>query len=192
VLEPFLGVSEALSFEVGKAEKVGGFEIIVQRDGGLEIVNGGGKISAVELDAAEDVLGASVKRIHGDDGLGKLASFLEVAGAEPSDGSFDSDVRIGRSEFESLIQFASGFVETGFRDGNIGDLAEAESDGLLVVAFGFGEVTGGKRGFGGFEITLKENGGIVGGTSRYRAKHGKKDEEQGFRATTQRRKTRKK
>jgi hypothetical protein len=60
-----------------------------------------------------------------------------------------------------LIQFASGFVETGFRDGNIGDLAEAESDGLVVVAFGFGEVTGGKSGFGGFEITLKENGGIV-------------------------------
>jgi hypothetical protein len=123
--------------------------------------------------------------MHGDHGLGKLASFLEVAGAEPSDGGFDSNIRIGGSEFESLIQFASGFVETGFRDGNIGDLAEAESDGLVVPAFGFGEVTGSKRGFGGFEITLKQKGGIVGGTSCCRAKHGKKNEEQGFRATIQ-------
>jgi hypothetical protein len=168
VLKPLLGIREALGFQIGKTEKVGGFEVIVQRDGGLEIVNGGGKIPAIKFYAAEDVLGASATRMHGDDGLDKLASFLEVAGAEPSDGSFDSDIRIGGSEFESLIQFASGFVETGFRDGNIGDLAEAESDGLVVVAFGFGEVTGGKSGFGGFEITLKENGGIVGGMSCYR------------------------
>ena len=143
-------------------------------------MNGGGKIPAVELDAAEDVLGASVTRMYGDDGLGKLVSFLEVAGAEPSDCSFDSNIRIGGSEFESLIQFASGFVETGFRDGNIGDLAEAESDGLVVLVFGFGEVTGGKSGFGGFEITLKENGGIVRGTSCYRAKMEKKIRSKGF------------
>jgi hypothetical protein len=123
VLEPFLGVSEALSFEVGKAEKVRGFEIIVQREGGPEIVNGGGKITAVELDAAEDVLGASVTWILADDGLRKLAGFLNVTGAEPSDGSIDSDFGIGRGEFEGFVQFARGFVETGFGDGKIGNLA---------------------------------------------------------------------
>src|SRR5437899_977209 len=121
--------------------------------------------------------------MRGDDGLGKLASFLEVAGAEPSDGSFDSDIRIGGSEFESLIQFASGFVETGFRDGNIGNLAEAESDGLVIAAFGFGKVTGSKSGFSGFETALQEIGGIIGGASCCRADEDKKDEEQWFRAT---------
>ena len=170
VLKPLLGIREAFGFQIGKAEKIGGFEVFLDRDGGLEIVNGRGKISAVEFDAAQDVLGAGVTRMHGDDGLGKMASLLEVAGTEPGDGSFDSNTRIGGSEFESLIQFASGFVETGFRDGNIGDLAEAESDGLVVQAFRFDEVTGGKRGFGRFEIALKENGGIVGGTSSCRAK----------------------
>jgi hypothetical protein len=103
VLKPLLGIREALGFQVGKTEKVGGFEVIRDRDGGLEIVNGGGKIPAVELDAPQDVLGASVTRMHGDDGLGKLASFLEVPGTKPSDGSFDSNIRIGGSEFESLI-----------------------------------------------------------------------------------------
>jgi len=178
VLEQLLGIREALGFEIGKTEKVGGFEVIVQRDGCLESVNSGGKIPAVEFYAAEDILGASVTWMRGDDGLGRLASFLQVAGAEPSDGSFDSDIRIGGSEFESLIQFASGFVKTGFRDGNIGNLAEAESNGLVIVAFGFGKVTGSKSGFSGFEITLKENGGIVGGASGCRPKHGNKNEEQ--------------
>jgi len=174
VLKPLLGIREALGFQVGKTEKVGGFEVIVQRDGGLEIANGGGNIPAVKLDAAEDVLGAIVTRMHGDDGLGKLASFREVAGTKPGDGSFESDFRIGGSKFESLIKLASGFVETGFRNRNIGDLAEAEGDGLVVAAFGFREVAGSKCGFGGFEITLQESGGIVGGASCYGAQHEKK------------------
>ena len=152
MLKPLLGISEALGFQVGKAEKVGGFKVVVQRDGGLERVNGGGKVAAVELDAAEDVLGASVTRILGDDGLGKLAGFLDVAGAEPSDGSIDRDIRIGGSEFESLVQFASGFVETGFGDGKIGELAKTQRDGLIIASRGFGEVTGGEGGFGRFEI----------------------------------------
>jgi len=164
VLEPLLGVGEALCFQVGNAEKVGSFKVVVNGDGSLEFANGGGEIAAVEIDAAEDILAAGMTRILGDDGLGKLAGFLDVAGAEPSDGSIDSDFRIVGSEFESLIQFASGFVETGFGDGKIGDLAEAESDGLVVVAFGFGEVTGSESGFGGIEIVLEESGGVVGGT----------------------------
>jgi len=180
VLKPLLGISEALGFQVGKAEKVGGFKVVVQRDGGLERVNGGGKIAAVELDAAEDVLGASVTRILGDDGLGKLAGFLDVAGAEPSDGSIDSDIRIGGSEFESLVQFASGFVETGFGDGKIGDLAEAESDGFVEVALGLWQVTSGEGRLGGFETVLEENGGIVGGTSDCSEKRDESKEEYGF------------
>jgi len=175
VLKPLLGISEALGFQVGKAEKVGGFKVVVQRDGGLERVNGGGKIAAVELDAAEDVLGASVTRILGDDGLGKLAGFLDVAGAEPSDGSIDSDIRIGGSEFESLVQF-----ETGFGDGKIGDLAEAESDGFVEVALGLWQVTSGEGRLGGFETVLEENGGIVGGTSDCSEKRGESKEEYGF------------
>src|SRR4029077_20864437 len=109
LLKPFLGVREALGFQVGKTEKVGGFEVIVQRDRGLEGANGGGKVPAIEFNASEDVLGASLARRRGDDGLGKLASFPEVAGAEPGDGSFESDFWIGGSKFESLIQFVSGF-----------------------------------------------------------------------------------
>jgi len=75
VLEQLLGIREALGFQIGKTEKVGGFEVIVQRDGCLESVNSGGKIPAVEFYAAEDILGASVTWMRGDDGLGKLASF---------------------------------------------------------------------------------------------------------------------
>ncbi len=185
MLEPLLGVSEALGFQVGNAKKVGSFKVGIEGNGGLEIADGGRKISAIEIDAAEDVLGTGVTRIIGDNGLGKQAGFLDVPGAEPSYGSIDSDIRIGRGEFESFVQLASCFVEPGFGNGKSGELAEAESDGLVVVTFGFGEVAGGEGGLGGFESALEESGRIVGGTSCYGEQCRKNNEEYSFRTTTQ-------
>src|SRR6202140_3782221 len=102
--------------------------------------------------------------------MGRLA---DITIAEPSFRGIDGDVRIGGGEFQSFVQFASGFIKARFGDRKFGELAEAESDGLVVVALGFGEVASGERGLGGFKTALEKNGGIVGGAG-YRGKMGKK------------------
>jgi len=129
----------------------------------LELAYGGWKISPVKIDAAEDVLGAGMTRIAGDDGLGEMVGLADITSAEPGFRGIDGDVGIGGGEFQSFVQFASGFIKARFGDRKIGELAEAKSDGLVVVALGFGEVAGGERGLGGFKTALEKNGGIVGG-----------------------------
>src|SRR5882762_801109 len=142
------------------------------------------KFSAIEIDAAENTLGARVTRIIGDHGKGKLTGSRNITGAEPSYGSIDSNIRIVGSEFESFVELARGFLDAEFGHGKIADLAEAESNGFVVVAFGFGEVAGGEGGLGGFETALEKNSGIVGGTNCCSGKRGKNKEEYSFRTTT--------
>src|SRR6266403_5690771 len=123
-------------------------------------------------------------RIAGDDGLGEMVGLADSTSAEPGFRGSDGDVGIGGGEFQSFVQFASGFIKARFGDRKIGELAEAESNGFVVVAFGFGEVAGGEGGLGGFETALEKNSGIVGGTSCCSEKRGKNKEEYSFRTTT--------
>src|SRR5260370_18164029 len=135
-LEPLLGVREALCLQIGNTKKIGSFKVVIEGDRGLKIANGGFEITAVEVNAAEDVLGTGVTRIIGDNGLGKLAGFLDVAGAEPSYGSIDSDIRIGRGGFERFVELASGFVGGGVGKRKIRELAGARGGGTVGVAGG--------------------------------------------------------
>jgi len=147
-----------------------------------------GKISPVKIDAAEDVLGAGMTRIAGDDGLGEMVGLADITSAEPGFRGIDGDVGIGGGEFQSFVQFASGFIKARFGDRKIGELAEAKSDGLVVVALGFGEVAGGERGLGGFKTALEKNGGIVGGTgyrSRKRQENGEENDFRDYKAAMQ-------
>ena len=137
VLKPLLGVGEMLGPQVGDAEKVGSFKIVIQGDSGLEIANGGWKISAVEINAAEDVLCAGVTGIAVGNGLGELAGFLDFSGAEPSYCGVDSNIGIAGGKLEGLVKFARGFVKAGFRGGKIPELPEAEGDHLVVAMLSF-------------------------------------------------------
>src|ERR1700687_3319687 len=106
-------------------------------------------------------------------------SFLDITGAKPGHCLIHGDVGIVGGEFKGFVEFASGFLDAEFRNGNVGELAEAKSDGLVVVAFDFGEVAGSEGGLGGLETALEKNGGIVGGVDCCRGKNRKKKRECG-------------
>src|SRR5256886_13840216 len=112
--------------QVGDAEKVGSFKIVIQGDSGLEIANGGWKISAVEINAAKDVLRAGGTRIAADNSLGEVAGFLDFSGAEPSYCGVGSYIGVARGKLEGLVKLSRGFVKTGFGGGKVPELPEAE------------------------------------------------------------------
>src|SRR5439155_26980443 len=101
--KPLLGVGEMLGPQVGDAEKVGSFKIVIQGDSGLEIANGGWKISAVEINATEDVLCAGVTGIAVGNGLGVFAGFLDFSGAEPSYFGVDSNIGIAGCNIQGPV-----------------------------------------------------------------------------------------
>src|SRR5882762_1041283 len=138
MLKPFLGFGQPLGFQVGNAKKIGRFEILIQRDGSLQIADGCVKISAIKLDAAKHILRARVTRVAGDDGLSELAGFLDVTGAERSDCGINRNVGIARGKLERFVKFTRSFLKAGFGNGKISELSKAESDGLIVVTFGSG------------------------------------------------------
>ncbi len=181
MLKPFLAIFEALGLQVSNAKNIGGFEILLQRDRSLQIADGCGKICAVKLDAPKHVLRARVTRVGGDDGPRELQGFLHVSSSEPSDCGISHNVRIIRGELERFVKFARGFIKARCGNGKVSELAKTESDGLLVIAFGFGEVSSTECGFGGFEIVLEESAGIIGGMNCHRKKRGKNKKEDGFR-----------
>ncbi len=68
-LEQLLAIGETLGLQIGNAKNIGGFEIVFLCDRSLQIADGGGKVSAVELDAAEHVLRARITPVGGGDRL---------------------------------------------------------------------------------------------------------------------------
>src|SRR5260370_20059023 len=79
VLEPLLGVGEALCFQVCNAEKVGRFKVVVNGDGSLEFANGGGEIAAVEIRSGADILAPGMRRALSADSPGKPAGSLYIS-----------------------------------------------------------------------------------------------------------------
>jgi len=97
MLKPLLGIGESLGVKVGNAKKVGCFEILLQGNRGLQIADGSLKITAVEINSPERVLGASVTWVLGDDGLCELVGFLDIACAKTRHREVHHDVGIVRS-----------------------------------------------------------------------------------------------
>ena len=55
---------------------------MVGRDGSFQFLDRMGKIAAVEINAAEDILGAGVSRVFRHDRLRELASLVDITGTE--------------------------------------------------------------------------------------------------------------
>src|SRR5258708_5242962 len=152
VLKPLLGIGKSLGFEVGYAEKVRSFKILIESDGSVEIANGRVKVSPVKINSTEYILRAGVTWVTGDYRLRESPGLLDIARAEPGDRRIDSNIGIAGGELEGFVQFASGFFEARFGYGKISELTEAESNGSIVMAFRLECVAGREGRLGGFII----------------------------------------
>src|SRR5262249_24094922 len=102
-LEPFLAVFDTLGLEIRDAEKIRGFEIVIQVERDLQFANRGIEVAEMEVDAAKYVERASVPWVGSDHRLGQLTCFACFAGAEKGNGGIACDVRMIGRKLQRLL-----------------------------------------------------------------------------------------
>ena len=85
-----------------------------------------------------------------------------VSSLEPGDGKAQLKLKVVGLKFLRVSQISNGEIELPFRDRKIGKLAQAESDGFVILTLRLNKIVCRERRLGGIRLALQDLSRIVG------------------------------